>query len=165
MNRFNSKSSFNLGLSVIRCVLGGMALLMAAGAALAGDRLVGMEFDKQSADLYVGGEPVRLIGIHFPSEQGICSLEVNGCKHIAMTALSSWLESPEKVECNVFQVVNHGVHMAQCKIDDEDLAAWLVGRGLALADRRSSRAYVRDEQAARKAGFGLWGILEMVAFN
>jgi endonuclease YncB( thermonuclease family) len=40
--------------------------------------------------------------------------------------------------------------------DDEDLGAWLVRAGLAIAYRKYSTVYVDDEDAARRARRGLW---------
>ncbi len=160
-----NRSLTSYGLSTLSGLGLAMALIFFAVSALGAERLVGMTVDEGSAEMLVGGEPVRLVGIHFPTEQGLCSLKVNGCKKLAMTALKAWLDAPEKVECEVVQIMTSGMHAVHCTAEGEDVGAWLVSRGLALADRRSSRAYVRDEQAARQAGIGLWNILTLVAAN
>jgi endonuclease YncB( thermonuclease family) len=46
--------------------------------------------------------------------------------------------------------------LAVCFIGSEDLNAWLVTEGLAVAYRRYSLAYVTQEGAARAAKRGLW---------
>ena len=40
--------------------------------------------------------------------------------------------------------------------DGEDLDAWLVRSGLAIAYRKYSTVYVEDEDSARNARRGLW---------
>jgi endonuclease YncB( thermonuclease family) len=46
--------------------------------------------------------------------------------------------------------------VANCIPDGQDIGAWLVENGWALAYRRFSTAYVRQEQAAESAGRGIW---------
>ena len=45
---------------------------------------------------------------------------------------------------------------AVCSVDGEDLNAWLVREGLALAYRKYSLDYIGQENAARAAGRGMW---------
>jgi endonuclease YncB( thermonuclease family) len=46
--------------------------------------------------------------------------------------------------------------LADCRLDDEDLNAWMVRQGWALAFVRYSKAYVADEASARNAQRGMW---------
>lgn len=154
-----------LGLCTCSRLIFVLALIFYAGSAVGAERLVGLSVSEGSSEMLVGGQPVRLVGVHFPAEQGLCNLELDGCKAIAMTALKAWLKAPDQLECEVVQALTSGVHAVHCTAEGEDVGAWLVRRGLALADRRSSRAYVRAEQAARQAGIGLWNILTLVAAN
>lgn len=151
------------GFSMLSGLVLAIALICFAAPAAGAERLVGMTINEDSAEMRAGGEPIRLVGVHFPAEQGLCRLEANGCQKLAMTALEAWLDAPENVECDVFHTTASGVNAVHCTAEGEDIGAWLVRRGLAMADRRSSRAYVRDEQAARQDGIGLWNILSLVA--
>jgi len=146
------------------CVLVVLALF-AAPVAIAEDqkRLAGLSLNGDQHELYVGGAPVRLYGVHFPSEAGLCSSEIQGCRRTGLTALAEWLDAPEQVECEVLTVVTAGTHIARCKADETDLGAWLVTRGFALADRPTSRTYLREEQVARSEGAGLWAGLSVLA--
>jgi endonuclease YncB( thermonuclease family) len=47
--------------------------------------------------------------------------------------------------------------VAVCKLDGQDLNAWLVQEGLAVAYRHFSDDYVVAEDAALTAKPGLWG--------
>ena len=46
--------------------------------------------------------------------------------------------------------------MAVCRAGREDLGAWMVANGWALAYRQHSKAYVGEERAARKGRRGIW---------
>ncbi len=48
--------------------------------------------------------------------------------------------------------------IAVCFIDGEDLNAMMVGEGWALAYRYYSEKYVPQENAARRAGKGIWAM-------
>ncbi len=50
----------------------------------------------------------------------------------------------------------NGRTVAVCRVAGEDLGAWLVGNGLALAYRRFSTNYVQHEAEARSARRGMW---------
>ena len=52
--------------------------------------------------------------------------------------------------------------LAHCTVDGADIGGALVRAGWALAFVRYSREYVADEEAARRAGAGLWA-MEFVA--
>ncbi len=46
--------------------------------------------------------------------------------------------------------------VARCEVEGEDIQAWLVRNGWALAYERFSRDYEADEKAAREARAGMW---------
>ena len=46
--------------------------------------------------------------------------------------------------------------MAVCHAGGEDVNAWMVSQGLALAYRKYSRVYVGQERSAKAARRGLW---------
>jgi endonuclease YncB( thermonuclease family) len=50
----------------------------------------------------------------------------------------------------------YGRRAAVCSVEGEDLNAWLVREGLALAYQKYSVAYIDQEKAARAAGRGMW---------
>ena len=55
------------------------------------------------------------------------------------------------VTCEKKDVDRYGRIVAVCRAGGEDLNAWMVERGWALAYRRYSRSYVDEEAAARSA--------------
>ena len=50
----------------------------------------------------------------------------------------------------------HGRIVAVCRAGGEDLNAWMVSEGWALAYRRYSEAYVDEEVGAKSARAGVW---------
>ena len=51
---------------------------------------------------------------------------------------------------------DNGRLLAVCVLGGEDLNAWLVFQGQALADRRFSDVYVEEEETAKAGGRRMW---------
>ena len=139
-----------------------MALLAAVtvsltSPAVAETELAALDLERSNSELIVAGEPVRLHGISFPVEDGICGPGPNECRALALEYLNSWIDRPELVRCEILASLSSGTHLARCYYNGEELASRLVNRGWAVADRRASRRYVRDEHEARHGERGLWG--------
>jgi endonuclease YncB( thermonuclease family) len=60
------------------------------------------------------------------------------------------------VFCEQRDIDRYGRIVAVCRAAIEDLGAWMVANGWALAYRRYSTAYVGPESSARAAGRGIW---------
>ena len=140
----------------IACLLSALLFPAMMATAVAADSLTDLALSSEQDELVSAGQPVRLYGIHFPTEIGICNERLNGCREVGLQALVDWIGESDRVECDVLHVTNAGNHIARCRKQDTDLGAWLVGNGYAFADRRSGRSYVREQQAARRARVGLW---------
>lgn len=122
----------------------------------ADDQLQGMEISVATAELAVGGNPIHLYGVHFPPESGLCGEQAGDCRAQALMALEEWISDRSEVRCQVLAVAASGTHFVECRQGEDEIGGWLVANGLALADRQVSRRYIREEQAARRAGVGLW---------
>lgn len=59
------------------------------------------------------------------------------------------------VRCEQTDVDRYRRIVARCSVGGEDLGAWLVGQGLAVAYRRYGRDYVEAETDAREARRGM----------
>ena len=68
-----------------------------------------------------------------------------------VSMLSTW-----KVSCQSQGTDRYGRTIAACTVQGEDIEAWMVANGWALAYRKYSTDYVAQEQAARDAQVGLW---------
>ena len=102
---------------------------------------------------------VRLEGVDAPESRQQC-LDAEGkrygCGRSATEALKATIGS-QPVHCQGSQRDRYGRLIAVCfDAEGTDLNGWLVSQGWALAYRRYSRQYIPQEEAARKAGRGLW---------
>ena len=103
------------------------------------------------------GERIRLHGIDAPESAQTC---IAGgarwrCGERAERALRERIGG-RMVACEERDVDRYGRIVAVCRAGGEDLNAWMVESGFALAYRRYSRAYVDEEAAAKRARRGLW---------
>ena len=60
------------------------------------------------------------------------------------------------VTCEDHGTDRYGRMIGQCYVRGEDIEAWLVWNGWALAYRRYSTDYIAQEQAAQAARVGVW---------
>jgi endonuclease YncB( thermonuclease family) len=60
------------------------------------------------------------------------------------------------VTCERTDTDRYGRVVALCRVFGEDLGAWMVGLGWALAYRAFSTRYVPAEDLARSRGLGMW---------
>jgi endonuclease YncB( thermonuclease family) len=111
----------------------------------------------------VQGQRIRLHGIDAPENDQVC--ERNGrrwrCGQEATAALRSHLGG-RSVTCHELDVDRFGRSVARCLVNGQDVGAWMVRNGWAVAYRRFSDAYVGVEAEARAARRGIWsGRFEM----
>ena len=62
----------------------------------------------------------------------------------------------KSIVCNVSNKDRYGRHLATCFVGKINLNKWLVINGYAVAYRRYSKAYIEDENFAKKNKLGLW---------
>lgn len=107
----------------------------------------------------VAGERVRLSGIDALERNQRCRDGAGRsyrCGAEAAAALKRRIGG-EAVRCEATIHDRYGRAIAICfAADDTDLNGWLVRQGHALAYRRYSRAYVGDEEVARRNRRGMW---------
>jgi endonuclease YncB( thermonuclease family) len=105
----------------------------------------------------IQGQRIRFHGIDAPESRQTCvaSGEVWRCGQKAALALADFIgRSP--VTCREQDVDRYGRIVAVCYVRGEDVEAWLVVNGWALAYRKYSTDYVAEEQAAQAARAGIW---------
>ena len=101
---------------------------------------------------------IRLADIDAPEMGQKCQggpRELHHCGTFVADVLAARIRG-QSVECEVHALDEYERRLASCTHAGEDLSAWLVSEGLALAFRRFSERFVPEEEAARAAGRGLW---------
>jgi endonuclease YncB( thermonuclease family) len=106
----------------------------------------------------IGSQHIRLEGIDAPETDQVC-LDAKGerwtCGIAARDRLSTHVAG-RITSCVVHGEDRYGRTLAICSAADEDLNAWMVREGLALAYVKYSREYVSDETDASKQRKGIW---------
>lgn len=114
------------------------------------------------ATLDIGGRRLRLYGIDAPDLDQTCSdghERDYSCGRAAAEALTARVGG-ESVTCEP----RGADGTALCRRDGEDLAAWMVANGYAIADRSASLAYEAQDRRAWGRRVGLWsGVFEIPA--
>ena len=108
--------------------------------------------------LEIHGQRIRLDGIDAPESSQLCERADSTpyrCGQVAALALADWI-GRSVVSCERTDTDRWKRAIAVCTVRGEDMGAWLVSSGNALAFRRYSLDYVADEDAARMAGRGVW---------
>jgi endonuclease YncB( thermonuclease family) len=105
----------------------------------------------------IGDTRIRLHGIDAPEAKQTCTTDGKEwrCGQEATNALAS-IVVEHQVSCSQRDVDRYKRIVAICRAGSVDLNAWMVGEGWAVAYRRYSADYVRDEEEARGRKAGLW---------
>ena len=103
---------------------------------------------------------IRLFGIDAPEKKQKCS-DADGrqwdCGLAAQRALKQLVGSVPHISCDLIDVDRYSRLVMRCYAGGNDIAATLVREGLALAYRKYSTLYSKDENAAKITKVGMWG--------
>ncbi|WP_342150600.1 thermonuclease family protein [Methylorubrum sp. SB2] len=128
-------------------------------AALAGPATV-----IDGATLALGGRRVRLHGIAAPGLDQTCfDAGERGypCGRVAAEALAARI-GDAAITCEAQGTAEDGAPRARCRLGGDDLAAWLVENGYAVADRGVSADYAAQDARAWGRRRGLWaGVFDL----
>jgi endonuclease YncB( thermonuclease family) len=112
--------------------------------------------DGDTLDLH--GERIRLFGVDAPESAQTCA-DAKGtewrCGQRAALALSDRIGTAV-LTCTRVDRDQYGRTVAKCRARDQDINAWLVESGWAVAYRAYGKDYDGQEQKARAAGRGVW---------
>jgi endonuclease YncB( thermonuclease family) len=105
----------------------------------------------------IHGTRIRLFGIDAPESRQSCTAQDKAyrCGQQAAFALSNKIGS-QAVECQPKDQDRYGRIVAVCQVGGEDINAWMVAQGWALAYRYYSSDYVSQEQDASRSKIGVW---------
>jgi endonuclease YncB( thermonuclease family) len=113
---------------------------------------------REDASMVIQGRVVRLYGIFIPDTGRTCRtfLSPAECGSRASLALE-FKTGTHFVTCEEVAVLSDGSVSAVCWADEEDLAAYLIRQGWALAGPNAPFEYVALERIAERQGIGVWG--------
>jgi endonuclease YncB( thermonuclease family) len=135
------------------------ALLIAAIAALAqGRQIIGVASVIDGDTIEIHGERIRLFGIDAPESRQECRRPDGArwrCGQQAALALQDHI-GRRPITCEQRDIDRYHRTVAQCRLVSEDINAWLVENGWAVAFTRYSRDYVQQEEKARAGRRGIW---------
>jgi endonuclease YncB( thermonuclease family) len=129
-----------------------------SSSAYSGEDLVGLARVIDGDTIAIGIRHVRFEGIDAPETDQVC-LNAKGerwtCGIAARNQLSSHIDG-RAISCAPRGLDRYGRTLAICSVSGENLNAWMVREGWALAYVQYSRGYVGDEDAAREQRKGMW---------
>ena len=135
------------------------AMLLLAPLKVLDADLVTYAFIQNDGTLRMKGRTIRLYGIHIPSTDRICQGFTRPLKCGSRAALAlSFKKGANFVSCEPVSWHADGSLTAVCRVKGEDLAAYLLERGWALALPDAPFEYTALERIARRRGIGVWGI-------
>ncbi|MDX1605151.1 MAG: hypothetical protein R3202_03100 [Candidatus Competibacterales bacterium] len=140
----------------MRALLG---LLLVTTVTLAQPRtLSSYAFVNEDGSLRISNRNVHLYGILIPPTGTTCRSNVRpvSCGSRAELALEFRIGA-RFVRCEVRDTNPDGSLVATCRVDDTDLAAYLLERGWAAAAPDAPPMYAVLERIARSRGLGVWG--------
>ena len=101
---------------------------------------------------------IRLHGIDAPESKQLCKKNSKEyrCGIIATDALTKKVNK-KKVRCRVQDKLDrYKRYIGVCFVKAINLNQWMVRNGYAVAYRRYSKDYIKDEEYAKKNKLGLW---------
>ena len=131
--------------------------LLAAPVAAAAEVIAGRASVIDGDTITIHGQRIRLHGIDAPESGQFCKVREKRtrCGQQAALALAGKIGN-RTVQCEKKDIDRYKRIVAICRAGGEDLNAWMVAEGWALAYRRYSRDYVRQEDNASRSKVGIW---------
>ena len=131
---------------------------MGWGSAIAADMNT-YAFVQDDGSLRIQGETVRLYGIYIPPTDQTCQTFIRPvpCGTRASLALEFKIGA-NFVRCKDLGRFPDGSIQGYCTVNGEDLSAWMLTQGWALARPDAPFEYEALEKIARSRRIGVWGI-------
>ena len=102
--------------------------------------------------IHKGSKKFRLEGIDAPETRQSCLYQGKTwfCGRAATSALEKKIEAAKTIKCEGDEKDSYGRVIAICYADNQDLNAWMVRGGWALAYRRYTNKYTDEEMEKMK---------------
>lgn len=124
----------------------------------AGETISGTASVIDGDTIEIHGQRIRLSAIDAIESRQLCQ-KADGtpwrCGRDGAIALADKI-GRAPLRCEVRDTDRYGRAVSICSLKGEDLGAWMVERGWALAYRRYGLDYVAEEDRARQARRGIW---------
>ena len=134
------------------------AVLLLIPTAASGTVISGQASVIDGDTLEIHGERIRMFGIDAPESDQTCldaKKKSYRCGQWAALALSNRI-GRHVVSCIGSDYDVHGRLLAVCSVSEENLSAWMVRNGWAMAYVKYSSSYVGQEVLARTEALGIW---------
>lgn len=134
-----------------------LAFVVVAPEVSGEQRIVGQASVIDGDTIEIHGTRIRMHGIDSPESGQLCVIKEkkDRCGQSAALALSDKIGN-STVSCDPRDKDRYGRVVAVCSANNEDLNAWMVAQGWAMAYRKYSTDYVKQEERASAAKLGIW---------
>ena len=149
----------NTGKQMRSVLFAAIFALASVPCALAQSEISSFAFVQDDGSLKISGSLVRLYGIYIPPTDQSCYSFIRPvpCGSRASLALDFRI-SGAFVHCLPRATNPDGSITASCTVDKEDLSAWMLQKGWAVALPDAPFEYQTLEKIAQSRGIGIWGI-------
>ena len=138
-----------------------IALIVALGLAprpTAAAEFTSYALVREDGSMLIDGRVVRLYGIYIPDTGVTCRTFISPAECGTRAALAlEFKTGTHFVTCREVATLSDGSVSAVCWADEEDLAAYLIRQGWALARPEAPFEYTALERIAERQGIGVWG--------
>jgi endonuclease YncB( thermonuclease family) len=133
--------------------------LVAVSFTVSADSISGYAFVNDDGSLRIKGRIIRLFGLSIPPTDRTCRTFVQPIQCGSRASLALDLKIGSRfVNCETTMQNEDGSWSAVCRVNGEDLGAWMLSQGWALALPDAPPEYFELENLARQQGIGIWGI-------
>ena len=113
---------------------------------------------EEDGTLRISGRQVHLYGIHIPPTGRTCRTFIRPVRCGSRASLALDFRIQGFVSCEVIRQHRDRSVTGLCRVGGEDLSAYLLSRGWALALPDAPFEYVALERIARHKNLGVWGM-------
>jgi endonuclease YncB( thermonuclease family) len=144
---------------LLNVMFAALAAVAPGQRALADAEISSFAFVQQDGSMKIAGNFIRLYGIYIPPTGQSCNTSIRPmpCGTRASLALE-FKTSGEFVRCIPRASHPDGSITASCRAGNEDLSAYMLQRGWAVALPDAPFEYAAMEKIAQSKGIGVWGI-------
>jgi len=143
----------------LTAAVGIMLSICSMQSAVADADISSFAFVQQDGSLKVSGYHIHLYGISIPPTAESCYMFIRPalCGPRGAIALEFKI-SGNFIHCTPSATYPDGSMIASCRLNGEDLSAWMLQKGWAVALPDAPFAYQTLQKIAQAQGVGIWGI-------